>query len=375
MSDRILVATRKGLFTLERSAANGGSRWKVARATFLGDNVTYVLPDHRDGSIYASLNHGHFGVKLHRSPDGGETWEECQAPVYPPKPDDYVDPPNPMGGKPIPWNLELLWTLSPGGDDEPGALWAGTLPGGLFRSNDHGASWELNGPLWCEPRRSQWFGGGYDYPGIHCICVDPRDARRVVVAVSCGGVWVTNDAGGSWDLRATGMRAEFMPKERQYDPQIQDPHSLVQCPTHPDHLWVAHHNGVFRSTDGALSWRELDNVPPSAFGFACAVHPVDPNIAWFVPAIKDEKRIPVDGQVVVTRTRDGGQSFDVLADGLPGPHAYDLTYRHALDVDETGQRLVFGSTTGSLWTTENQGDSWACVSNHLPPIHCIRFVK
>lgn len=375
MSDRVLVATRKGLFTVDRVTGSGESRWEVAQAAFLGDNVTYVLPDRRDGAVYASLNHGHFGVKVHRSRDGGETWEECAVPVYPPQPEGYDPPPDPMGGKPAPWNLEMLWTLAAGGDDEPGVLWAGTLPGGLFSSTDHGASWELNRPLWDDPRRFQWFGGGYDHPGIHSICVDHRDARRLIVGVSCGGVWETRNGGESWELRATGMRAEYMPKEREYDPGIQDPHCLVQCPAHPEHLWVAHHNGVFRSTDGAASWREIEEVPPSVFGFACAVHPEDPNIAWFVPAIKDEKRIPVDGRVVVTRTRDGGESFDVLTKGLPEQHAYDLTFRHALDVDETGDRLVFGSTTGSLWMADNQGDSWECVTNHLPPIHCTRFVR
>jgi hypothetical protein len=103
------------------------------------------------------------------------------------------------------------------------------------------------------------------------------------------------------------------------------------------------------------------------------VHPAKGDTAWFVPAIKDEKRIPVDGRVVVTRTRDGGKSFDVLTDGLPQEHAYDLVFRHAMDIDASGDRLVFGSTTGSLWISENQGDSWQCISAHLPPVYCTRF--
>jgi hypothetical protein len=138
-------------------------------------------------------------------------------------------------------------------------------------------------------------------------------------------------------------------------------------------MWAQHHNGIFRTTDGAASWQEIQHKNPSAFGFAVAVHPQDPNTAWFVPAIKDEKRIPVDGRVVVSRTRDGGKSFEVLSRGLPQEHAYDLTYRHALAIDDSGQRLAFGSTTGSCWISENQGDSWTCLSSHLPPIHCVRF--
>ena len=214
-----------------------------------------------------------------------------------------------------------------------------------------------------------------DYPGIHSVCVDPRDSRRVTVGVSCGGVWVTEDGGGSWNCRADGMWAAYMPPERKNDPQIQDPHCIVQCRSNPDVMWAQHHNGVFRTVDGAANWNEIENVPPSTFGFAVAVHPEDPDTAWFVPGIDDERRIPVDGHVVVSRTSDGGKSFDVLRNGLPQQHAYDLTFRHALDVDETGNRLAFGSTTGSLWVTENSGDTWTSVSTHLPPVYCVRFVK
>jgi len=186
---------------------------------------------------------------------------------------------------------------------------------------------------------------------------------------------VTRDEGASWQLRADGMRAEYMPPDQAGDPKIQDPHHIVLCPSQPDVYWAQHHNGIFRSTDDCATWQEIQNVPPSAFGFAVAVHPDDPDRAWFVPAIKDEKRIPVDGQVVVTRTKDGGQSFTVLRNGLPQEHAYDLVYRHALDIDETGDRLAFGSTSGNLWVTDDQGESWRTVSKHLPPILTVRFVR
>jgi hypothetical protein len=136
---------------------------------------------------------------------------------------------------------------------------------------------------------------------------------------------------------------------------------------------VQHHCGIFISRDGSESWQEIKNVPPSSFGFGVAVHPRDPDTAWFVPGIKDEKRIPVDGKLVVTRTRDGGKSFDVLRQGLPQEHSYDLVFRHALAVDESGDRLAFGSTTGGVWVSEDQGNSWQNVSHTLPPVHAVRF--
>jgi len=369
MSDGILVATRKGLFTVERNG--GGSAWRVGAADFLGDNVTIAIADRRDGTRYAALDHGHFGVKLHRARNGGG-WEECAAPVYPPKPEGEVD--QDQWGKEIPWSTVRIWALEPGGADEAGRMWCGTLPGGLFRSNDGGTSWDLVRTLWDDPLRKKWFGGGADLPGLHSICVDPRDSKCLRLGISCGGVWQSDDGGESWTCRADGMRAAYMPPEGQYDPNIQDPHRLVQCRDAPDALWVQHHNGIFRSTDGSASWTEIEDARPSNFGFAVAVHPHEPDTAWFVPGIKDELRIPVDGKLVVTRTRDGGRTFDILDNGLPQEHAYDIVFRHALDIDDSGDRLAFGSTTGGLWVTEDQGDSWQCVSHSLPPVYSVRFI-
>jgi photosystem II stability/assembly factor-like uncharacterized protein len=136
---------------------------------------------------------------------------------------------------------------------------------------------------------------------------------------------------------------------------------------------MQHHNGIFVSDDGGAHWRELTEVRPSSFGFAVAVHPQDPDTAWFVPATKDEQRFPVDARLVVTRTRDAGRTFETLSRGLPQGPAYDLIYRHALDLAGDGQRLAFGSTTGSLWVSEDQGDTWQALSHHLPPIACVRF--
>ncbi len=370
MSGRIFVATRKGLFTIAKS----GARWRVAGASFLGDNVSMALPDPRDGHLYAGLDHGHFGAKIQRSKDGGASWEECATPTYPEPPADWESK-KPMEGRPAPWKLVKIWAIEGAGADRPGALWCGTIPGGLFFSSDRGSSWSLVRPLWDHPLRTEWFGGGAEWPGIHSVCVDPRDSRRVTVGVSCGGAWQTNDGGDSWNCRAEGMRAEFLPPHLAGYGNAQDPHRIVQCPAAPETMWCQHHNGVFRTVDGAKSWTEILRAGPSVFGFAVAVHPRDPDTAWFVPAVKDEKRYPVDGKVCVSRTRDGGKTFDVLRAGLPQDHAYDLVFRHGLDIDSTGACLAFGSTTGSLWLSEDQGDHWQTVSEHLPPIYAVRWEK
>ena len=372
MSDRLFVATRKGLFRLDRRPGDRPD-WRVTGTSFLAEPVSLILPDPRDSRLYAALKLGHFGVKLHRSEDAGETWTECAAPAFP------------EGEAPSGWKDEYaknadkapavseVWALAAADPATAGHLWLGTIPGGLFRSTDGGDSWALVRSLWDHPDRKEWFGGGAEEPGIHSICVDPRDPRQVRVGVSCGGVWETLDNGETWNCRADGMRAEYMPPDLADKPTIQDPHRMVQCRARPDVFWVQHHNGIFRSTDCCASWREITTGQPSNFGFAVAVHPEDPETAWFVPAVKDQQRIPVDGKVVVSRTRDGGKTFEVLREGLPQEHAYDLAYRHALDIDASGDRLAFGSTTGSLWLTENRGEAWACLSTHLPPIYAVRF--
>ena len=366
MSDRVFVGTRKGLFRIGRKAQG----WRVEDVHFRGVPVSAVLGEPNGKTVHVALDHGHFGPKLHRSVDGGATWTERAVPEYPEKPEGLVDI-DPMRQRDIPWKLLHLWCLEHGGVE--GRLWAGTLPGGLFRSDDGGESWSLVRPLWDHPGRAKWIGGGTDWPALHSIVVDPRDPEHVLCGVSCGGVWRTRDGGASWEQSAHGMRSDYAPPDQAYIPDSQDVHRLVLCKANPDKLWAQHHNGIFRSVDGSKSWQEIKQAGPSTFGFPVAVHPKDPDTAWFVPSQKDEERIPVGGRVVVTRTRDGGKSFDVLTEGLPQEHAYDLVWRHALDVDGSGNRLAFGSTTGSLWISDNQGDSFAHVSAHLPPIACVRF--
>lgn len=361
MSDRFFVGSRKGLFEVRR--ANGG--WQIGEPTFVGDPVNIVFQDKRDNAIYAALPLGHFGVKLRRSDDDGASWHECGVPQYPRA--ESGD-----GEKKAP-SLDEIWALESAGDDRPGSLWCGTIPGGLFRSDDRGETWLLIESLWDRPERENWFGGGKDEPGIHSICVDPRDTNRLTVGVSCGGSWFSHDFGTTWSLRAKGMHAAYMPPDRADDQSIQDPHLVAQCAAEPDVLWTQHHNGVFKSIDQGENWQSIDEAGPSVFGFAVAIHPSRPERAWLVPAVKDECRVPVDGRFVVTRTSDGGQTFEQLSNGLPQTPAYHLVFRHALAIDETGERLAMGSSTGGLWITEDGGDAWQLVSNDLPPIYCVRF--
>ncbi len=354
-SERAWVATRKGLFELRRRREG----WAVGKVSFLGDPVTMMLPPQPDGRMLAALNLGHFGVKLHASDDAGQSWREVAAPTYPEQPPDATGPA---------WKLAQVWALEAAG----GTVWAGTLPGGLFRSRDFGGQWELVRPLWDDPRRAEWFGGGSELPAMHSLCLHPQDPGDLIVGVSCGGAWRTSDGGASWTLRAKGMLADFMPPEQAANENAQDPHRVVRSPTRPEVLWCQHHCGIWRSVDSAASWQRLQ-APVSSFGFAVAVHPREPDTAWFVPAVSDMCRVPVDGQLVVNRTRDGGARWDTLREGLPQQDCYDLVYRHGLDVAADGRTLLMGSTTGGLWTSFDGGDRWQAVSLTLPPVAAVRF--
>lgn len=352
MQDTLLLGSRKGLLVYR--AGPGG--WQLDQHRFAGAQVSAVLAD--GAGWLVALRDGHFGPKLHGSHDGGASWRELAVPALPAEGE----------ARPV---LDQIWSLARGSD---GVLWAGCIPAGLFRSADEGRSWQLVEALWQRPERAQWFGGGFDDAGIHSILIDPRDPARLVLGISCGGVWCTHDGGASWQLHCQGLWAAYLPEEEKTTEAVQDPHRLAQCQAAPEVFWCQHHNGQFRSGDALASWQELlPPAPLSGFGFAVAAHPHDPLTAWFVPAEVDQRRIPRDGDFYVLRTRDGGRSYDKLQLGLPPVPAFHLVYRHGLAVDASGTRLAMASTTGSLWLGEAGGERWQRISAELPPIYCLCF--
>ena len=358
MGERVLLGTRKGLFCLERD----GERWRSKLLGFLGDPVTIATYDARNQTIWACLDHGHWGCKLSRSRDFGATWEEVDAPKYP------------QGAeiKPgVPATTKLLWAMTPGGADEPDVLYIGTEPGGLFKTADGGDSWHLVESLWNDPDRPEkWFGGGRDNAAIHSILVDPRDSQHLHIAVSCAGTYESHDGGDSWTVRNEGLRADFLP-----DPASavgQDPHIVVAAPTNHDILWQQNHCGVYCSDDAGLSWTNVSNDIVN-FGFAVAVSPHDAKRAWVIPGISDECRTAIDGALYVARTDDFGQTWTAHRTGLPQKDCYDIAFRHALDVHD--RSLVFGTTTGNVFASNDEGESWFTVGNSFPPVYSVEFAS
>lgn len=354
----MLVASRKGLFLFERRDGD----WVVAGRSHLGFPVPYAKIDPRDGTLWASLDHGHWGQKLHRSKDRGETWEEVEAPAY---------PEGTMVRDGVKASTNYIWLLAAAPADRPGVLYAGTEPGGLFRSDDGGTTWKLVEGLWNHPSREKlWMGGGRDEAAVHSIVFDPLDSDHMLIGASVAGVFETTDGGDTWEPRNSGLIAEYLPEP---DPEVgHDPHLLVAAPSDFSVMWQQNHCGIFRSDTGARSWEKVSQPGgPAHFGFAVAVHEEKPERAWVVPALSDEQRMAIDGTVVVCRTDDGGENWTEQRTGLPQSDAYDITFRHALDV--TGETVAFGTTTGNLFLSDDGGNRWRCLGNHFPPIYSVRF--
>ena len=386
----VWVATRKGTFKI----AKVGGRWQAALAGHSGIGVNYVARDPKTNRLWALLGHGHWGAKLSISDDDGATWRDNPAQIKYPEGARYIgqdmfeDTSSESG---VGWKTNIrnatllkLWVIGFGGD---GAIWVGTIPGGLFESRDGGASFELNRPLWNHESRggdlfngdgtgeTKWFGtpaseGGEFAPGIHSIAIDPRNPGHLFIAISTAGVLETRDGGRTWRSRNKGMTMDYNP-----DPEAEwghDPHVIDLCQSAPDRIWQQNHAGVFYSDNGAESWRKVSAPSEGVhFGFPVTVDAHNGNVAWLVPGQSDAQRMAIDGGLFVARTDDGGASWRQLRKGLPQQGAFDIVYRHALDNREDA--VAFGSTTGNLYLSEDRGESWNVVSNNLPPIYAVRF--
>lgn len=354
----ILVGTAKGLVVFKKGAVT----WEITEVHFKGMPVTTVYIDERTDTWWIGLAHRHWGQKLQYSLNQGASWQSVAPPVYP-------KAAKLSSGKPA--VLKKIWTIQHAGNDRPGALWIGTEPGGLFYTPNNGRDFQLVESLWNHPSRlnqNQWFGAGRDHPFLHSIVVDAKNSNHIYIAVSCAGVFESKDNGQTWTPCNQGLIAAYLP-----NPNVEvghDPHRMLACHSNPNVIWQQNHCGIFRSQNGGQLWDNVtDKNGIADYGFALAIDPESTDRAWVIPAISDEERIAHNLALCVCRTEDGGKNWKPLRNGLPQNFCFDIVFRHALAYKNN--KLAFGTTTGNVYLSEDGGENWTILSQHLARVETI----
>jgi hypothetical protein len=353
----LLVGTMKGAFLLR---SDGERReWRMEGPHFRGEAVYSLAFDPRGGRrrILASGQSMHWGSMVRTSDDFGATWSSPDR--------QNVRFPEDAGRA-----LANIWQIRPGRADEPDVVYAGVEPACLFESRDAGDTWSPVEGLLNHEHQPQWQPGGGGLC-LHTIVLDPVDPRRMGVAISTGGFYRTDDGGRSWRARNTGVRAEFLPDKH---PEFgQCVHKVVNHPSRPERLFLQNHWGLYRSDDWGDSWTDIANGVPSDFGFAMQMHPHDPDTVYIVPLDSDQFRIVPEAKLRVYRTRDAGASWQPLSDGLPQEDAYECVLRDAMCSDGHERAgIYFGTRSGKLYGSADEGETWMEISGSLPPIVCVR---
>ncbi|SHN47326.1 WD40/YVTN/BNR-like repeat-containing protein [Cryptosporangium aurantiacum] len=353
----LAIGTRKGLWLA--TSDDGRASWQVSGPHHPMTDVYAVAIDVRGATprLLAGITSEHFGPSVSVSDDLGATWyEPDHAPVAFPAETGAA--------------LGRVWQLAPGPVSEPDVVYAGVEPSALFRSDDGGRTYSLVEGLWNHPHREHWTPG-YGGMAVHTVLPHPTDPRRLTVAMSTGGVYVSDDAGETWASSNTGVKAYFLPDP--YPEFGQCVHKLAQNLAEPDRFYLQNHHGVYRSDDGAASWQSIADGLPSDFGFPIVAHPHRPDVVYNFPLVADAKRFPPDARCRVYRSEDAGKSWEGLSAGLPEGEFWSAVLRDALCVDNADPAGVyFGARTGEVYASRDEGESWQLVAAHLPDVLCVR---
>jgi hypothetical protein len=367
----VLVGTRKGAFILRSDAARRS--WKISEPILLGNIVHHLVADPRDRrTLLLASRTGHLGPTIFRSNDRGKSWKEAARPPAFPK----------MRTGETGLVVDHTFWLTPGHRSEPGVWYAGTSPQGLFRSEDGGNTWNGVAGFNDHPMRSAWIGGmgdgTPDGPKLHSILIDPRDAEHMYIGMSGGGVFESMDGGADWSPLNRGCAADFLPVT---DPEYgHDPHCVYLHPLMPDRLYQQNHCGIYRMERPEGRWIRIgDNMPRKVgdIGFPITLHPRDPETAWVFPMDGTTvwPRTSPDGRPAAYVTRDGGKKWKRQDTGLP-KRAWYTVKRQAMAVDAHEPiGLYFGTTSGEIWASRNEGERWTCLTRHLPHIYSIETAE
>jgi hypothetical protein len=353
----LMVGTLKGAFLIWSNESRDD--WHIDGPHFPGESVYALALDQRGGRrrTLAATRSFHWGSVMRTSDDFGKSWTA---------PDRHnVKFPNGLDA-----SLVQIWQIAPGRSSEPDVLYAGVEPAALFESRDAGESWDVVRGLYDTPDRPRWQPGGGGLC-LHTIVVDPENSNRMAIAVSSGGFYRTDDGGKNWRARNVGVRAQFLPDK--YPEFGQCVHKVVHHPSRPERLFLQNHWGLYRSDDWGDSWTDIANGVPSDFGFSMQMHPHDPETVYIVPIESDQFRCVPEAKLRVYRTRNAGASWEPLTSGLPQKDAYETILRDALSADSFNSAgIYFGTRSGKLFGSADDGDNWNVIADGLPSIVCVK---
>jgi photosystem II stability/assembly factor-like uncharacterized protein len=364
----VLVSTRKGAWLFHGDAAR--KNWRADGPHFLGHIIHHLVVDPRDKkTLLAAASTGHLGPTIFRSDDFGRSWKEVT------RPPAFHKVGEGKNGRTV---NHTFW-LTPAHANEPGVWYAGTSPQGLFRSEDGGQNWEAFSGLNDDPKYRAWMGseqdGTPDGPKLHSIIVDPRDPRHLYFAMSSGGVHETTDGGENWVPLIDGM--EVVEGVDVKNAAFHDPHCVRLCPSNPNRLYQQNHCGIYRLDRPSKIWKRIGKAMPKEIGdvgFPITVHPRDDNVVWVLPMDGQTvwPRTSINGEPCIYGTRDGGKSWKRLDQGLPKSQAWWTVKRQAMAADGRDPvGLYFGTTSGELWMSLDEGGKWDCMVRHLPEIYAV----
>jgi hypothetical protein len=346
----LLVGTKKGAFILESDERRHSFALRGPYCEAWP--INHVIGDAKTGTIYAGGGNAWFGPAIWKSSDLGAKWtHSSEGLAYAP------------GETPV----SSIWSIAQGADH----LFAGVEPAGLFQSEDGGESWSHVQGLRDHPSRPQWQPGGGGLI-LHSIVLHP-DGKAIWVAISSAGVFYSGDGGENWEPRNRGTRNDYMPDGQKYPEFGQCVHCLVMAPGHSNRLYQQNHCGMYRSDDGGREWQSIEAGLPSTFGFPAAAHPRDSQTLYLLPLNGDSiGRYVPDGKAAVWRTRDGGQTWEPCRRGLPQSNAFFGVLRQAMATDQLDPAGVyFGTSTGHLYASTDEGDEWTCIADNMPPIYSV----
>jgi hypothetical protein len=366
-SPRLLVGTRKGIWVFAADGTRG--TWAANGPMFLGHIAQHVVLDPRDHTtLLAAMRTGHLGPTVFRSTDLGERWTEAARPPA-------FSPGDPKGR-----SLNAAFWLTPAHEQQPDTWYLGGSPQGLFRSDDRGDTWEpCNGwndhemwETWCEWPEENTPDGSM----LHSVIVDPRDPAHLYLGLSGGGVFESTDGGNDWHPLNAGCEANFNPDP--YPEFGHDPHCIRLHPLRPDRLYQQNHCGIYRMERSDGRWTRIgDNMPRDIgdIGFPIEMHPRDPDTVWVFPMDGTDvwPRTSPDGRPAAYVSRDAGASWKRLDTGLP-ERAWFTVKRQAMTVDDHDPvGVYFGTTSGELWGSADEGEHWTCIAQHLPEIYSLEY--